>query len=224
MKKTLIIMGMIFLAHVAFADKGGGASISFGYQLNDATAAKETYEAMIPDEELSSTNELVLDIHGWGVLNRFLRIGGILSGGYFDAKGEPSEDVMSEDESGVGFGDARLAVLPEVYATFGPLDLSGGLAVGGGSIITFINDDNGDNDGEMSFYGFIRPQVSAAYDLGPVGVELTTGYHMPFAGDEGKFWFIEADGDTVEKTFEPSEMGGIFFELGVFFGDKGVKE
>ncbi len=179
---------------------------------------------MMPTEELSATNELILDIHGWGVMNRFFRLGGILSGGYFDAKGEPSSDVMSEDESGVGFGDIRVGVMPEIFADFGPINIAGGLVAGGGSIVAFVNDNNGDNDGEMSFYGFIRPQASVAYDFGPIGVELTTGCHLPLAGGEGKFWFLEADGDTVEKTFEPDEMGGIFFQLGIFFGDKGVKE
>ena len=219
-----ISIALVISVGVLLADNGGGAGISFGYQFSDAAAAKETYLAMMATEELSSTNELMLDIQGWSVLNRFLRLGGVMSGGYFDAKSNPSEDVMNEDESGVGFGDARLAFLPEIYADFGPINISGGVALGGGSIITFVNDNNGDNDGNMSFYGFIRPQANVAYDFGSVGVQLTTGYHLPIAGGDGKFWFTNTEGDTVENTFEPDEMGGFFAEIGIFFGDKKVKE
>lgn len=219
MKKTMIILIAVAFAVSLIAEEStGGASVGFGYQFSNSDAAVATADAM--GLEVESTPELMLDIHGWSVLNRFIRLGGLISGGYFDAKGEPDASTMSEDESGVGFGDARVAFLPEVYVPFGPIEASVGFALGGGSIITFINDDNGDNDGDMFFYAFMRPQVTASYDFGPVGVQVGTGYHMPLAGAEGEFWFIESDGDTVSNTFEVGEMDGFFAKLDVFFGQK----
>ncbi len=221
MRKSLIILIVVaFVASLLAEESTGGASVGFGYQFSNSDAAIATANAMGLDTEVESTPELMLDIHGWSVLNRFMRLGGLISGGYFDAKGKPDETTMSEDESGVGFGDARVAFLPEVYVPFGPIEASAGFALGGGSIITFVNDDNGDNDGDMFFYAFMRPQITASYDFGPIGVQVGTGYHMPLAGTEGEFWFIESDGDTVSNTFEVGEMDGFFAKLDVFFGQK----
>jgi len=221
MRFFLICTAIISLAVVTLGE-GGGASVGFGYQLTSADAAIATAEAM--GLEVSSTPELMLDIHGWSVLNRFMRLGGIISGGYFDTEGEPDQATMDEDESGVGFGDARVAFLPEVYADFGPINVGAGVALGGGTLITFVNDNNGDNDNDMYFYGFMRPQVTASYDLGPMGVQIGTGFHMPLAGAEGEFWFLESDGDTVTNSFEVSEMNGFFVKLDIFFGQKAVED
>jgi hypothetical protein len=221
MKRTLILIAVTALAVSAFAEGGaGGASLGFGYQFSNSDAAIATAEAM--GLEVENTPVLMLDIHGWSVLNKFMRLGGLISGGYFDAKGKPNEATMSEDEAGVGFGDARVAILPEVYVNFGPIETAVGFAVGGGSIITFVNDDNGDNDGDMVFYGFMRPQVTASYDFGPLGVQVGAGYHLPFAGAEGDFWFNNSAGDTVSNTFEVGEMDGFFVKLDIFFGQKSM--
>lgn len=223
MKRVLILLLAIAFATALFAEGStGGASIGFGYQLTNSDAAIATADSM--GLEVDNTPLLMLDIHGWSVFNRFMRLGGLISGGYFDAKGTPDEATMSEDEAGVGFGDARVAILPEVYIPFGPIETSAGVAVGGGSIITFVNDDNGDNDGDMFFYGFMRPQLTASYDFGPVGVQVGAGYHIPFAGAEGEFWFIPTGGDTVSHTFEVGEMGGFFAKLDIFFGQKSIEK
>jgi len=226
LKKFLCVTLILLCAFSIFAEsKGSGASIGFGYQLSNAKAAKTTYQQLVEGDEISSTNELMLDIHGWSVLNQFLRLGGVISGGYFDAKGEPTTTAdVEEDESGVGFGDARVAVMPEVFVNFGPINTAMGVAFGGGSIITFINDDNGDNDGEMFFYGFMRPQVTGAFDLGPLGVQVGAGYHLPLAGSDGEFWYIDEDDDTVSNEFEISEMSGFFVKMDIFFGSKTVEE
>lgn len=169
MKRMLVVLVIAVFAVACFADNGaGGASLGFGYQVSGSDAAVATAEAMGLDVE--NTPVLMLDIHGWSVMNKFMRLGGLISGGYFDAKGKPNE-AMSEDEAGVGFGDARVAILPEVYVNFGPIETAVGLALGGGSIITFVNDDNGDNDGDLVFYGFMRPQLTASYDFGPLGAQ-----------------------------------------------------
>ena len=224
-KFTPIILALLLACPLVFAEaKGGGAEVSVGYQFSEVEAVTKTAEAMGLDMDLSKTNELMLDIHGWSVVNRFIRLGGIISGGYFDAKGEPSADVMNEDESGVGFGDARIAFLPEFHADFGPINAGAGVALGGGTIIPFINDDNGDNDGDMFFYGFMRPQITAAYDLGPLGVQVGSGYHLPLAGSDGEFWFLNSASDTIRHEFEAADMGGFFIKLGVFFGNLGVED
>lgn len=222
MKRALIILIAIAFATAAFAEGGSGASVGGGYQFSNSDAAVATATDMGLD--VDNTPVLMLDIHGWSALNRFLRLGGLISGGYFDAKGTPDESTMDEDESGVGFGDARVAFLPEVYMPFGPIDVSAGVGLGGGSIITFVNDDNGDNDGDMFFYGFMRPQLTAAYDFGPIGVQIGTGYHLPLAGSEGEFWFINSSADTVSHSFEVSEMSGFFAKLDIFFGEKAMKD
>jgi len=219
----LLMLTVLFVSAGLMAESnGGGAEISFGYQLSDVEAATQAANDMGLD--VSATNEVMLDVHGWTVLNRFLRLGGVISGGYFDAKGEPSADVMEEDESGVGFGDARIAVLPEVHVDFGPINVGAGVALGGGSIITFVNDDNGDNDGDMYWYGFMRPQITGAYDFGPLGVQIGAGYHLPLVGSDGDFWFINSSSDTVRHEFEVADMGGFFIKLGVFFGNMGIEE
>ncbi|MFP4459770.1 MAG: hypothetical protein ACLFSQ_09305 [Candidatus Zixiibacteriota bacterium] len=227
MKRAILITMLLLLVTASFAEntKPGGASIQFGYLVSDNDAAIQTAKAM--GLETESTNQLHLDINGWSVLNRYMRLGGVLSGGWFDAKGEPDEDIFDSDESGVGFGNVSIALLPEIHMTFGPANISGGLSVGGGSIITSVNDWNGDNDGDMFFYGFTRPQVSAGYDLGPVGVRATIGYHLPFTGDKGEFWFIPEGGDSTEKQtyeFETTDLGGPFFEIGLFFGELGIRD
>ncbi|MBN1756225.1 hypothetical protein JW877_08450 [bacterium] len=221
MERTLLVLFLICcLFSLVFAE--GGAEISAGYQFSNATAAKNTAEDMGLD--VTSTPELMLDIHGWAVYNKMLRLGGLVSGGYFDAKGEPSQSVIEGDESGVGFGDARFAFLPEIYFQFGPINTALGLAVGGGAIITFVNDDNGDNDGEISWYGFMRPQVTAAYLLGPIGIQLGMGFHWPLGGGENLFWFNNADDERIEHVFKPSEMAGFFVKGGIVFGDLKKKD
>ncbi len=222
MKKVFLIVLVLGLVAVSFAKKPGGASIQFGYMLSNVEAATKTAENMGLD--VDATNELNLDLNGWVVMNQFMRMGGGISGGYFDTKGESDPELIEDDESGVGFADARLLLLPEVHMDFGPINISGGVGVGGGTIITWVNDWSGDNDQDMYGYAFIRPQLSFGYDFGPVGVRVTSGYHAPITAAEGEFWFYNTEMEKVSEPFETTEMSGIFFEAGIFFGDLGMKE
>ena len=222
MKRVFVVLAILLLAAAGFAKKPGGASIQFGYQLSNVDAAKKATERMGLD--VSSTNELVLDFNGWVVMNRFFRMGGGISGGYFDTKEEPDQELINEEEAGVGFTDIRLFFLPEFQMDFGPINVSGGVGVGAGDIITWVTDGVGDNDQDMYFYAFARPQIGAGYDFGPMGARLTIGYHMPLTSEEGEFWFYNPAMEKVTEPFETTDMGGVFFELGIFFGDLGMKD
>ena len=223
MKKVLLtFLLVIFVTALLGETKPGGGSVQFGYQFTSLDAATELAKQM--GLEVENTNELQLDLNGWGVLNRYLRLGGVISAGYFDAKGEPNQEIMEEDESGVGFVDARIGFLPEVHINLGPVNTSAGLVVGGGGILTFVNDDTGDNDNDMYFYGFMRPQVSAGYDFGPIGAKVTLGYHMPITSETGELWFYDSHREKVAQEFETTDFGGVFIEAGIFFGDLGIRD
>lgn len=215
--KKFVIAGlfMLFAFSVAFAE--GGGAVTFGTQFADPQATKTVAEDMGID--VSSDLEMILDIRGWAVMNHFVRLGAIVGGGFFDAKGKPADASPDADESGVGFGDARFAIMPEIYGDFGKVDAAFGLATGVGAIITFVNDDHDGTGGDIFWYGFVRPQATVTYSFGFIGVTAGMGYHIPFGGD-GEIWFI--DEDNVEhdhETFDGSEVGGFFVKAGIVFGD-----
>ena len=82
-----------------------------------------------------------------------------------------------------------------------------------------MEDENGDNDEQIAYYFFIRPQLTAAYELSrTVYFEIGLGYHIPLAGGEGEFWFNNAESETVSNTFECTEMQGFFIKAGFAFG------
>lgn len=216
-KPMFAIIITVLIAGVSFA--AGGTGISLDCQFSNSSAVKTTAEEM--GLTANNANELSSDIQRFSIISTtssFLRFSGLLSGGLFYTKGK-TEKVRYVDESGVGFGDARIAILPEVYTKLGSIDVAGGVAFGGGTIITTIDDHNGHNDGLMSFYGFVRNQLAGAFRItNSMALQVKLGYHAPFAGSELEFWFVKTDGDTVSNKLKPNEVGGFFIQGGLIFG------
>ncbi len=217
-----VVVAFVVLVTLAFAGNGGGG-IAVGYQFANSEAAKNAAESM--GLEVSNSNALTLDFWGYGISSPIFRMTGFLGGQYFDAKGQPDPEKINEDESGVGYGVVSLGVMPEIYMNFGPLNVAGGVGAGGGAIITYINDSNGDNDGLYSFYYFVRPQITGVFKLGEsMGIQLALGYDMPLGGGDGEYWFLSTAGDTVRYTFKPDEIGGLYLKAGLVFGGFEYKE
>ncbi len=88
-----------------------------------------------------------------------------------------------------------------------------------GAAIPYMEDENGDNDNQIAYYFFIRPQLTAAYELSQsVYFEIGLGYHIPLVSGESKFWYVNAESDTVSNTFDSTEMQGGFIKAGFAFG------
>lgn len=215
--KIFITTFLFFTAMCSIAYSTGGVHINFGYRFANAAAAKNTAEQI--GLVTSNTNEIMLDIHPFSVQNRYLRLGGLISGGSFRKKGVPDQTVLPIDEASVGFGDAQIAFIPEFYSSRRKSDFAFGLALGLGAAIPYMEDENGDNDEQIAYYFFIRPQLTAAYELSQsFYFEIGLGYHIPLAGGEGEFWYVNAESDTVSNKFECTEMQGLFIKAGFVFG------
>ncbi len=179
--------------------------------------------------DVSNTNAITAEIYPYIVANDFLRVGGTLSLSFFRVNGVPRPDALPFDSSrtsaGVGFGDANLGLLAELYYPCLKWDRAIGIATGYGAVITFIEDLNCSNDGEAAFYWFLKPQVSAAYSLGgSVALELAAGYKFIFPIDETAMWHFNADYDSVFHRFDADEMEGIFIKAGIVIGSLDNKD
>jgi hypothetical protein len=218
--KNVVLAAIVALsiASSAVFAGGGGIGIAGGYQFTDLKAAKAVADSL--DLPELSTNAIEIDIWKYFISSSFLRYTGMLSGAFnAGSKSKPSSTALDTTEAGVGFGDARLMFMPELYRNFGPINVGLGLGAGIGSTITFVKDSWSGNDALMNFYCFLRPQLAANYDIGPVILHATAGYYMPIAGSEGEYQFKKlptADPTTIK--FDPNEASGVFINFGFVFG------
>lgn len=121
-----------------------------------------------------------------------------------------------DERVGHGYGAYRLAFMPEIFANHGNFEFAFGAGIGFGFSKHFVDDNVGLNDNEDVFEGFIRPQVSIAY--GEKGkAELTIGYHQPFLGTYGEYWYYDTNWESVHYSYSPSELAGVFVKLGYVF-------
>ena len=123
-----------------------------------------------------------------------------------------------DEHLGYGYGAYRIAFIPEIHARKGKFDYSFGVGVGIGYSKHFFDDNTGDNDNEDVFEGFIRPQISVGYGVKTI-VALTAGYHRPFLGTYGRYWYKDPDWNSVYYGFSPGELDGLVIQLGIVFKD-----
>lgn len=129
-----------------------------------------------------------------------------------------SLDHLYDRLIGYGYGAYRLGFVPEIYSESGNFEFSFGTGIGIGYSKHFFDDNTGENDNEDVFEGFIRPQLSIGYGK-RLKAEFTLGYHQPFLGTFGRYWYKDSSWEPVYYGFSPSELAGGFFQLGIVFMD-----
>ena len=211
--KLFLAMCFVMLFGLALGASGGGGFFYLNRSVDNDSAFVTAEEKDFP---IRSKRMIAMRISGFGTINYFLRLGGIFTLGYWDTEG-PWKAMLS-DSGGVGFGDMSIAVMPELYYQFKRINIAAGLGVGGGVFVTYIDDAFGENDGDRQFYAFLNPDMSIGYQLTEkFAVQAGIGWHLPFAGQNGKYWYYIVRLKK-EHPFEPKEIGGFYFRVGVIFG------
>ena len=216
MKQTAITLTLI-LSSFSIAYCAAGEGLLFGYGFSNVTGLVKTAENMGLSPQ--NTNEIFGEMRPFVVVNNYLRIGGLFSGGYARIKGTPDTTILDLDDTGGGFGDIRLGMLAELYAPCHRWDRAIGVDFGYGGLVTFVQDSNCSNDGKRAFYYFLRPQASLGYDLGgSISLQISAGYNFTFPIDNGEMWFVNEAGDTLRNTLDAGGMKGIFIKAGIILG------
>lgn len=117
---------------------------------------------------------------------------------------------------GHGYGAYRIGFMPEIFTNRGDFQFTFGAGIGMGFSKHFVDDNTGENDNEDVYEGFIRPQISIGYG-NKTKVELTAGYHQPFLGTYGRYWYRDSTWERVYYGYSPTELAGGFVQLGIFF-------
>ncbi len=213
---TRLFFIILILSTVVLASGGGGFFWVYRQmKVEPAEKATETIRDRFSDYsnwEISNFQMVCAQFSGLAIVNKYLRLGGIMKIGRYDT-GDP---WSGPDEGQVGYGDFALAFMPEGYMQFGMFNVAAGLGLGMGLYITYIDDELDENDGEKEIYYFLNPEISGAFNLSKnFAIQLGFGYHAPFAGSDGVF---ERD-PLFSYKVKPSETGGVYIRLGVFFGN-----
>ncbi len=222
--KRIAIALTLFLLLCSIAYCAAGEGLLFGYGFSNVDGVIKTAENM--GLSTTNTNEMFGEMRPFVVVNNFLRVGGLLSGGYARIKGTPNQAIIRLDEAGTGFGDIRLGMLAEIYAPCHRWDRAIGVDFGYGGLVTFVHDSNCANDGDRVFYYFLRPQMSFGYDIGgSISLQISAGYNFTFPIDDGEMWFVTEAGDTLRNTLDADGMKGIFIKAGIVLGSmNNIKE
>ena len=164
-----------------------GEGLYWGYQFTSFGKAISTARDM--GLSLSNTNEMGFEMHPYVVVNDFMRFGGTFALSYFRIYDNVSPQVFHFEKGGIIIGEVRLGILPELYFPCRRWDRAIGIGAGYGTVVTAIQDSNCSNDGKNAYFYFLRPQITAAYDLGAsIALEIGAGYQFTFPVDDNTLW------------------------------------